>query len=71
MFVGSFKQWQEKHYGEDDSKPLFERLQAEVNKNRMEKLSSRWYESQTEIVSGDEKSDGKPIHPHTRKGREN
>ena len=27
-----FQQWQEKHYGKDDGKSLFERLQGEVNK---------------------------------------
>ena len=27
-----FQQWREKHYGKDDGKPLFEQLQAEVNK---------------------------------------
>ena len=52
-----FQQWQEKHYGKDDGKPLFERLQAEAEVNEFNikyqeqngKALLQWYESQTDV----------------------
>ena len=48
-----FQMWREKSYGADDGKPLFERLQSEVNKYNEKyggqngKANLQWYESHT------------------------
>ena len=70
-----FQQWQEKHYGKDDGKPLFERLQAEVNKFNIKyreqngKALLQWCESKTDNPPDNENSDGEsnPSPPKKRK----
>ena len=68
-----FQQWREKHYGKDDGKPLFERLQAEVNKYNAKHREQngrallQWYETQTDNYSDDVNSDGESNPPPPKK----
>ena len=71
-----FQQWREKHYGKDDGKPLFERLQAEVNKYNAKHREQngrallQWYETQTDNYSDDVNSDGESNPPPPKKKEE-
>ena len=68
-----FQQWREKQYGKDDGKPLFERLQAEVNKYNAKHREQngrallQWYETQTDNYSDDINSDGESNPPPPKK----
>ena len=68
-----FQQWPEKYYGKDDGKPLFEQLQAEVNKFNIKyreqngKALLQWYESKTDNPSDNENCDGESNPPPPKK----
>lgn len=67
-----FQQWRKKHYGSEDGKPLFERLQVEVNKyneaysNQNGKAVFQWYKGGNCAISDETNEDPPPPKKHKR-----